>query len=125
LVCTEKLAPSDAILLENFDPSYLVFERAAYLQQARPSARVLVPVPTTGPDSDVPSPVSQGIAELMARIARLDNIQIIAVRETEPYELSVAYQIRDFLMREHLRSVLVIAPAFRSRRSSLVYTTLL
>jgi hypothetical protein len=125
LICRERLAPSDAILVENFDPSYLVFERAESLQRARLSTRVLVPVPTTGRNSAVPSPVSQGIAELMARIARLDNIQIIPVREMEPYELSVAYQIRDFLIREHLRSLLVVAPAFRSRRSYLVYNAVL
>jgi hypothetical protein len=125
LICRERLAPSDAILVENFDPSYLVFERAASLQRARLSSRVLVPVSTTAPNSVVASPVSQGMAELLARLARLDNIQIIPVQEMEPYELSVAYQIRDFLIREHLRSLLVVSPAFRSKRSSLVYNTVL
>ena len=125
LVCGETLAPSDAILVENFDPAYIVFERAASLQRARLSGRVLVPVPTAARNSALANPVDEGIAELMARFARLDNIETIPVREIEPYELSVAYQIRDFLIRERLRSLLVVAPAFRSRRSSLVYRTVL
>src|SRR5215510_13072488 len=42
LVCPEEVAPSDAILVENFDPDYLVFKRAAALYNAGLAARVLV-----------------------------------------------------------------------------------
>jgi len=34
-------------------------------------------------------------------------------------------QVRDYLQREGIRSVLVIAPGFRSRRSSLLYRAVL
>src|SRR5262245_50930550 len=44
LVCEANSAPSDAILLENFDPDYLVFERASRLRRAGVAARVLVPI---------------------------------------------------------------------------------
>ena len=43
LVCTEEVSPSDVILVENFDPHYFVFERAAALHKAGLAARVLVP----------------------------------------------------------------------------------
>ena len=44
LVCDANAAPSDAILVENFDSDYLVFERAANLRRAGFAPRVLVPV---------------------------------------------------------------------------------
>jgi hypothetical protein len=125
LVCAEDAASSDALFLENFDPSYPLFERAAAVQQARPSTRILVPVQVSGRDPEVANPVSSGIAELMARFARVQNMEVIPIREIEPFTLNAAHQIRDFLIREHLRSVVVVAPAFRSSRSSLVYRAVL
>ena len=125
LTCTEEVGPSDAILVENFDPNYLLFERAAALEKAGLSARVLVPTEASRLDPEVANTVSQGIAELMARVARVQNLKIIPRRDIEPISLNVAYQIRDFLTKESLRSVIVVAPAFRSRRSSLVYRAVL
>jgi hypothetical protein len=125
LVCDEETAPSDAIFVENFDPSYLLFERAADLQQTGLAARVLVPAQVSDRDSELTNPVSRGIAELMGRLARVQNPEIIAIREVEPYSLNAAYQLRTFLTKEHLGSVVVVVPAFRSRRSSLVYQAVL
>jgi hypothetical protein len=125
LVCTEEIAPSDAILVENFDPSYLLFERAAALQQAGLSPRVIVPAQASEPGWERANPVSSGIAELMSRLARVRNPEIIPIREIEPYSLNAAYQLRDFLAREHLRSISVIAPALRSRRAAIVYHAVL
>jgi hypothetical protein len=48
LVCTEEMAPSAIILVENFDPDYLLFERAAALLKAGFASRVLVPTPVWG-----------------------------------------------------------------------------
>src|SRR5262249_14700400 len=42
-----------------------------------------------------------------------------------PISLNVAYQIRDFLTAEHLRSIIVVTSGFRSQRSSLVYHAVL
>jgi len=119
LVCTEEVGRSDVILVENFDPNYLLFERAAALQKAGLSARVLVTTKASG-DPEVVNTVSKSIAELMARLARVQNLEIIQIREIEPISLNTAHQIRDVLAKEHLRSVLVVTPGFRSRRSSLV-----
>jgi hypothetical protein len=125
LVCAPAGTSADAIIVENFNPTYLLFERAAALQRARSSTRVLVPVSASGPEGMAANPVSKGIAELMARFARMENVEVIPVWEVEPYALNTAYRVRDFLVRERLRSVVVVAPAFRSRRSALVYATVL
>jgi hypothetical protein len=119
LVCKEQNPHSDALLLENFDPDYLVFERAAALQKAGIAARIFVPVPAE--DAEMPNTVFKGIAEVMARVAWLQEIEFIPIHEVEPISLNAANQIRDFLTAQHLKSVIVVAPAFRSRRSSLVY----
>ena len=125
LVCAQEVSSTDVILVENFDPDYRLFERAAALQQEGLSATVLVPAPRSSNDSQEVNPVARGIAELMASLARVQNMKIVPVQEIEPYSLNVAHQIRDFLTREHVRSVLVLSPAFRSKRSSLVFGAVL
>src|SRR5262245_27549141 len=80
LVCPQEVAPSDAILVENFDPDYLLFERAAALYNAGLAARVLVHTEVS-PDPARPSLVSQGMAEVMARIARLQAMEFIPIQE--------------------------------------------
>jgi hypothetical protein len=58
----------------------------------------------------------------MARVARLPYIEPIPVpNREEPISLNAAKQIRDFLVREKIRSIVVVAPGFRSRRSAMIY----
>jgi hypothetical protein len=126
LVCTEDVTPSDAILVENFDPNYLVFEEAATLQRAGLSKRVLVPTEASRSDPRIANVVYRGIAEMMALVAHVHDAEIIPIRDDrEPISLYAAYQVRDFLSKERLRSVIVVSPAFRSRRSSLIYRAVL
>ena len=124
LVCAEHLAPSDVILVENFNPNFLLFERAEALERAGLARRTLVPVEASR-DPNVANPVSRGIAELMARQARLADWEIVLVGETEPISLNAAIQIRDRLVADHVRSLIIVTPGFRSRRSSLVYQAVL
>jgi hypothetical protein len=124
LVCTEGPGESDVILVENFDPNYLVFERAAALQRAGLASRALVPVQRSG-DPGAANPVSLGVAEVMARQARLRAWEPVLVGETEPVTLNAAFQIRDRLAQDDVRSVIVVTPGFRSRRSALVYDAVL
>ena len=124
LVCTEEIGQSDIILVENFNPSFLAFERASELRRAQISLRILVPVQTSH-DGQGANIVSQGIAELMCRVARIPDPEIIPIREIEPISLNAAYQIRAFLVKEHLKSVIIVTPAFRSKRSSLIYHAVL
>jgi hypothetical protein len=124
LICREELAPSDAILVENFDPSYLVFERAAAIQKAGLAKRALVHV-ERDPHDPTAEIVSRGVAKLMAREASLRNVEMIPIRPIEPISLNAAYEIRDYLIKERLTSVIVVTPGSRSRRSSLVYRAVL
>lgn len=118
LICTDE-APgvSDAILVENYDTEYLLFERAALLRKQGLASRVLVAVPA-GWDSPEPDLVSVEIVKLMARVAQLPPPEIITVRPTEPVRLSTTSQVRDYLQGHTIRSVIVVASGFRSRRSS-------
>jgi hypothetical protein len=120
LVCESDLTPSDAILVENFDPDYLVFERANELRRAGLAARMLVPI-ATDPGAHEPNNVALSTAEVMARISRIGPIEIVPIREVEPITLNAARDVLRFLEREHIRSVIVVTPLFRSRRSALVY----
>ena len=124
LVCEANSAPSDAILLENFDPDYLVFERATQLRRAGLASKVLVPI-TTGSGTSGPNAVALGTAELIAKIARLGAMDIVPMRETEPFALNAAHDVLRFIERGGIRSVIVVSPLFRSRRSALVYSATL
>jgi hypothetical protein len=122
LVCDDQVRPSDAILIENFEPNYLVFERAGDLARAGIGSKLFVP--TEAASDGQPSRVSAGFVEVLARVARLPQMpEMIPTTEVEPISLNVANQIRTVLQKEQIRSVLVVAPAFRSRRSALVYST--
>jgi len=120
LICTEHLTQSDLIVVENLDQNYLLFERAATLQKEGLAARVLVPVQVSY-ESERANAVSIGTAELMARVAQMQTPEIMPIRAIEPISLNAAYEVRDFLTKEHLRTLIVVVPAFRSMRSSLIY----
>jgi hypothetical protein len=124
LVCEANNAQSDAILVENFDPDYLVFERAARLQVAGIAPKALVPV-LESRNPGVPNPVSTGIAEVMARQSRLAAWEALPIRDIEPITLNAAVQLREHLVREGVRSLLVVTGGFRSRRSTMVYRAVL
>ncbi len=70
--------------------------------------------------------LEKGFADVMIRIAHLKNVEMIPVREQiEPISLNVAYQIRDYVTAEHIRSVLVVTAGFRAKRASLIYEAIL
>lgn len=123
LTCQEQLISADAILIDNFDQNYLLFERAAALYNAGLSQKVLVPT-VDARRADGPT-VEQGIVDVMVRIAHLRNAVSIPVQEAEPISLNVAYQIRDYLIQEHVESVMVVTTALRARRAQLIYDTVL
>lgn len=120
LVCEPAVAPSDAILIENFDADYVLFRRAAELRRAGIAARVLVPV-SMDPGTANPNAVSLGIAEVMTRLSQLGRIEIVPVRQIEPITINAVRDVHRYLGRERIRSLVVVTPLFRSRRSALVY----
>ena len=118
LICNEgPPGASDAILVENYDTEYLLFETAGLLRKQGLASRILVAVPASW-DSPAPNLVSKEIVGVMARVAQLPPPEIITVRATEPLTLSVTTQVRDYLRAQGLRSVIVVSSGFRSRRSS-------
>jgi hypothetical protein len=124
LVCVADVARSDVLLVENFDPRYVLFERAAALERAGIAPRTLVPVQGAR-EPGVANPISAGIAEVMAREARLPTWETVVIGEMEPISLNAALQIRDHLRRQNVRSLVIVTSGFRSRRSQLVYRAVL
>lgn len=120
----DALVPSDAIVIENYDPDYLSFETAADLIRKGFAPRVFVPAAIFR-DPSRPGKVSEGMVDLMCRLARIPSPEIIPVRHDEPITLGVAVQVAAVLKREGIRSVIVVAPKFRSRRTYLAYSTVL
>ena len=120
LVCEANAAPSDAVIIENFDPSYLPFERAARLRRDGVASRVLVPIATSDGELE-PNEVEIGIAETLARLARVGSFEIVPIHSIEPFSLNAALDLLHFAEKEGIRSVIVVAPLFRSKRSALVY----
>ena len=117
-------SPATAILIENLEPEYLLFEHVAWLRSRCATGRVLVPVQAS-PDARQPAVMAGEFVAAMARVARLPMPELIPVRDVEPLSLNVARQVRDYLRREHISSVTVVSPGFRSGRASLVYHAVL
>lgn len=124
LVCAEAAGRVDAILVDNLEQNYLVFERAAELRKAGLDAPVFVPTKASR-DLKTLDMVSEGVVRVMARVAWLQGFEIIPITELEPITLNSAYQIRDYLAGKNIKSMVVVTPAFRSRRSFLVYEAVL
>src|SRR5262245_14902675 len=123
LVCNEVVAASDVLLVENFDPNYEVFERAATLYRDGIASRIVVPV--LAESEGMEKAVAVGTAELMARLVHLPSIELLPLEVREPITLNAARQLKEFLARGHVSSITVVAPGFRSRRSQLVYGAIL
>lgn len=124
LTCTGQPRPSELILVENFEPEYLLFERAAALREEGFAARVLVPIQISQA-SRAANTASVETAKLLAQLAHLRTPEFLPIRAAEPINLNTAYELRDFLAKEHLKSVVVVTSGFRSKRASLVYEAVL
>jgi len=122
--CDATLAPSDAILVENFNADFLRYKRASELRRKRLVTRVLV-LTWTNRGTEAPNDVALGIVQVVAKIGRIGAIKIVPTREAEPITLNAARDVQRFLERERIRSVIVVTPLFRSRRSALLYAATL
>ena len=119
LACDEQLQHSDAILIDNFEHDYLLFERASVLRDEGVAQRVLVlqfSSPGEGPN------IEEGIVGVMARTARLDDVERISVSSrAEPISLNVARRVQTFLLANRIASIVVVTAGFRAARSLMVY----
>lgn len=120
LTCDERVTRADAIIIDNLDANYLLFERVAEMTNPDDPTRVLVPAEAS--PEGATDLISAGIVSLMANTARLSKVEAVPVSEVEPITLNVAKQMRTFLQREQLHSVQIVTPALRSRRTALVYS---
>ncbi len=124
LVYSGPVAASDAIVLENYDPNYLVFEKARQLMERGLAPRVIIPCDTFG-GPDPLNDVAEGFIEVMIRVSRLQGTEVVPVTAEEPYTLNTARAMSKYLEDQDIRSVIVVSPPFRSRRSYLVYESVL
>jgi hypothetical protein len=124
LVCEGNIHACQAILIENFDPNYLLFEHVAKLLREKQADKVFIPVQ---PDRTVegPNSVSEGIVQVMSRAAWIPQPEMIPIKEIEPISLSAALQVRDYLHRKSISSVIIVTSGFRSRRSIVIWNAVL
>jgi hypothetical protein len=113
----------DAVLIDDLESNYLVFERARVLREAGVTSRVVVPVDVAA--DGTPAAVSTTIVQTLARLARVGDVETVPVVEAEPISLKVALHLRRYLTDNTIRSLAVVAPAFRSERSMLIYRAVL
>ena len=121
LICREDIRPSDLILVDNSDADYLAFEHAANLRKSGMAPRVAVPTQEDPHNPDAANSMFADIAGVMARVAWLGDFDTIPVPEQEPITLNVAYRVKDYVTRRQIRSMIISVPAFRSRRTMLIY----
>ncbi len=121
LIYQGNVTKSDAVVIENFDPNYLLFEEAAKLLTAGQTKMVFVPV-TFNRSRTAPNRVDQEFAEVMCRISRIEGgCELIPFLEIEPIRLNAAEEVRIFLQDKEIHSIIILSPLFNSRRSFLVY----
>jgi hypothetical protein len=65
------------------------------------------------------------MADIIKSATHLRDIELIPISGTDPFSLDSAYQVRDFLVKERISSVIVSALGFRSRRLFLLYDKVL
>jgi hypothetical protein len=125
LVCgqTEHRDRVDAILIDDFETDYLLFERARHLREAGLSSKVIAPVNVLANGSI--SPVSEAVVDVLARQARVGNVNTVPIGNREPISLNAAFRIKQFVTENGIRSVTVVTPAFRSERSMMIYRAVL
>ena len=120
LVCAPNTSPSDAVLVDNVDPNFLLFDAARQLQARGHAETVLVPI-LRSRSGDEPLAVTRGIVDLMCTTAGVERCQVFETPSREPISLNLARHVADELDARGIRSVLLVTPGLRSQRSFEVY----
>jgi hypothetical protein len=120
LVCEASVASGGAILIENVETSYLLFEHAQRLEAQGVSSLVLVPV--LGYEGGDPSgSVPMGFVDVVCGVSRLKNCTTFGVSEREPISLNLARRCAEELRARGVASVILVTEGFRSRRAAEIY----
>jgi len=96
----------DAVLIENFDPNYLLFEESRKLLNSGMDAGVFVPVPYNRGKSG-PNRVSAETVSVMAEVSRIGDYRTINIPETEPIRYNAALAIGGHLQSLRIGSVML------------------
>jgi phenylpyruvate tautomerase PptA (4-oxalocrotonate tautomerase family) len=124
LVHAGPLQASDVILVENLNVEYLLFERAERLRRDDMGRRIVVPVPVRR-ETGEPEALARRITQLMSEIARTEDAELVPVVLEEPISIGVARQLATKLQAEGVESVIVVTSGFRSRRTYLIYDSVM
>jgi hypothetical protein len=124
LICTPGKAAADAIVIDNVQPNYRLFERARQLQDQGLATLVLVPIPSVQADG-TPSQVYVGFMGVMCGIARVENCTPFPTEGREPISLHVAEGVARELYARGIRSILLVTSEFRSQRTATIYRSVL
>ena len=117
---------TEAIVVENLEDEYLLFERAGRLVRRGAAERVVVTL--FAPPEDLVHPagsVPVGFLQVMCRVSGIRDPEVLPIEEQEPITLNVARQVRDYLVGHDIRSVRVVTSGFRSERTFLIYRSVL
>jgi hypothetical protein len=120
LVCQASVGSGDAILIDNVETNYVLFERAQRLEAQGLSSLVLVPV-LDSETGDLPGAVANAFVNVMCGVSRLKNCTTFAAPEREPISLNVARRCAEELRARGVRSVILVTDGFRSRRAAEIY----
>ena len=123
LVCDGTPAPAEAVIIDNFDNNFGVFRETAVLQRGASPRRIFVPV-VESEDGDS-AMAAREVANVFARMAGLSHWDVIDGPDYEPISLNVAQRLRDALEGAHISSVVVVSAVFRSKRSEIIYRSVL
>ena len=124
LVCKPGDGTADAVLIDNVDPNYLLFEAAQRLRTRGHGTVVIVPV-LRSPWDEEPISVRRGMAELMCKVAGIAPCDTFETIVKEPISLHLAFDAANALEARGAHSVLLVTSGFRSKRSLEVYGAVL
>jgi hypothetical protein len=126
LACENSMLQADAILVENLDDDYLLFEKAAELIKEQKAKFAIVLVAGNARNLDKFEKVQKGFADVMINTSGLSDVELLPIEQNEPITLNAGIQVaKRIKIKNDIRSVLVIASGFRSKRTDLVYKLLL
>jgi len=125
LIHEDELAPSDVIVVENFEgPFFEGLSRAVRLQEEGFSPRILV-LRLLPRESGFSSTLLEQIWDSYCHAVGIHDPEIVAVKQVEPITFNIAQQLASTLEKTTIRSAILITGVFHSNRSCLTYQEVL
>ncbi len=126
LIYEDKLAPTDVILVENFEAPFLAgLSRAVKLRDEGYSERILVVRLIPRESRFISSNFLGQVWDSYCQAVGIDDPEIVAVEQVEPVTKNMAKQLASTLKKTSVESAILISGIFHSKRSCLVYREVL